>query len=105
MRKVLKDLRRAELIAAKDHDKVRAAARGEGHGSQAAESITAPRRGTQGRRQSGTDRPTQGRESHAFTDAQPRDSDDEDSTGQGAEIEDAAASANDELASGLWRRR
>jgi hypothetical protein len=43
MREVLKDLRRAELIAAKDRDKVRAAARGEGHGGGQAESITAPR--------------------------------------------------------------
>ena len=99
LRKILKDHRRAELIAAKEHDRVRAAAiRGEGHGSQA--SIIAPgRRSTQGRRQSGTDRLRA--ESHAVTDAQPRDSDDEDSTGQGAEREDAQTKAKEELAPGL----
>ena len=92
MREVLKDLRRAELIAAKDHDKVRAAARGEGHGSQAAESVTAPRRGTQGRRQSGADRLRT--ESHALQGVQPSDSGDEDPTGQGVEIAEAAAAAD-----------
>jgi hypothetical protein len=51
LRKVLKDLRRAELIAAIEHDRVRAAAR-DGTNVQAQ-----PTSDTHGRRQSGADRP------------------------------------------------
>jgi hypothetical protein len=54
LRKVIKDLRRAELVAAKEHDRIRAAAReGAGDGPSAQRSPTSD---PHGRRESGADK-------------------------------------------------
>jgi hypothetical protein len=58
LRKELKDLRRAELVAAKEHDRIREAAR-EGAGDSTS-TQRPPTSDTHGRRESGADKPRHG---------------------------------------------
>jgi hypothetical protein len=100
LRKVLKDLRRAELVAAKEHDRVRAAARdGTGDGTSVQ---MPPTSDTHGRRQSGADRPRH-HESNQALDTAKHDQAADDMSNQDALVEKDAEQADRDLQSGRER--
>jgi hypothetical protein len=96
LRKVLKDLRRAELVAAKEHDRIRAAARGgTGDGTSVQRPPTSD---THGRKQSGTDRLRH--ESSQALDNAEYDKVADDMSNQEALVEELAEQASRDLQAG-----
>jgi hypothetical protein len=88
-RKVLKDLRRAELVAAKEHDRIREAAReGAGDGTSAQRPPTSD---PHGRRESGADKLRH--ESNRALDSAEYDRHADEMCGEEAFVEELAAKA------------